>query len=167
VDPGAKLAVVACSALVVASIGCSEVAPSAGSGPPEAPPQCENVDSDPAVDVDFHATIRPLFNRRLNNPAGPGCSECHYPLGDLLFGITQGQLDLSTLGTLRKGGLTSGVAIVVPGCPCDSALVQKLLGVYPPDTTQMPKWAPRAWTPAEIQVVIDWIAEGAQGADSE
>ncbi len=140
--------------------------PSTGA-PVQQVPECVDADSNPAGNVDFRASIRPLFNRRLNNPTGPGCSECHYPLGDILIGIQQGELDLSTLGALRRGGVTSGGNIVIPGQPCESALVEKLLGVYTPALTQMPKWAPRAWTPAEIQLVIDWIAEGAQGADTE
>jgi hypothetical protein len=150
--------------LFFALAGCSSFEPTTG---PPGPSQCVNADSDPSAAVNFHQQIRPLLNRRLNNASGPGCSECHYPFGDIRTGIDQGELDLSTLGALRRGGITSGASIVVPGCPCDSALVLKLLGVYSPALTQMPKWAPRAWTPTEIQLVSDWIAEGANGADTE
>jgi hypothetical protein len=151
--------------VLVAAAACSSFDPQAG--PPQAP-DCVDADSDPAHDVVFHKQIRPLIDWRLDNPHGPGCAECHYKSGDLHIGIDDGQLDLTTLATLRKGGIFSGPDIVVPGKPCESAIVRKLLGIYGPAPTRMPRSpAPRYWNARETQLVIDWIAEGAKGADDE
>jgi hypothetical protein len=147
-----------------AAVACSSFEPQGGAVQ-EA--YCVDADSDPSTNVDFHKDIRPLMDWTLTNPYGPGCSECHYPTGDILEGITEGELDLSTLGSLRKGGVTSGRSIVIAGKPCESAIVRKLLGIYAPAPTRMPRSAPRYWTTAEIKLVEDWIAEGAVGADDE
>jgi hypothetical protein len=44
--------------------------------------------------------------------------------------------------------------------------VQKLVGDYF-EGLPMPKDGPPYWSQDEIQLVIDWIAEGANGGDSE
>jgi hypothetical protein len=154
-------------AVLVLASACSSFDPQAGPPQQQTPPLCVDADSDPARDVVFARQIRPLMDWRLDNPRGPGCSECHYPTGDIHEGIEVGELDLSTLGALRKGGVTSGGDIVVPGQPCESALVRKLLGNYEPAPTRMPRSARRYWTAKETQLVIDWIAEGANGSDDE
>ena len=148
------------------SFACSSFDPQASDAPPPAL-ACVDADSDPAHDVSFARQIRPKIDWRLDNARGPGCSECHYPTGDIHEGIVVGELDLSTLGKLREGGIMSGRDIVIPGHPCESAIVRKLLGIYQPAPTRMPRSAPRYWTAKETQLVIDWIAEGARGADSE
>ncbi|MGD0525507.1 MAG: hypothetical protein ABSE49_10205 [Polyangiaceae bacterium] len=146
----------------VATGGCDFFDPS--TGPTSV--ACSDVDSDPANPVSFAIQIRPLMNRSATDPTGHGCIACHYstqpthPCTDITG------LDLATLGALRQGGMISGANIVIPGKPCESALVQKLQGDYF-EGLPMPKDGPPYWSQDEIQLVIDWIAEGANGADSE
>lgn len=104
-------------------------------------------DSDPASRVSFGADVRPLLTR----PMG-GCS-CHSSSATSGF-------NLGTYDRLRRGGLNSGTSVVVPGQPCDSILVQKL-GLAPPFGSRMPYNGPPYFAPEELQVIRDWIAEGA------
>jgi hypothetical protein len=117
--------------------------------------------------VSFANDIRPLMNREPHDPAGHGCYACHYSTEPMHPGIDLGGLDLATLGALRRGGVTSGASIAIAGKPCESAIVQKLQGDYAATPVRMPKDGPPYWSDAEIQLVIDWIAEGAKGADTE
>jgi hypothetical protein len=115
--------------------------------------------SSPAA-VSFARDIRPLF-------AGvggmTGCRPCHYSSDPNPIGITQGGLDLTTLGKLRIGGNLTGARVLVPGKPDESILVQRLEGKT---GTQMPKnRAP--WSASDILKVRVWIAEGARGEDAE
>lgn len=116
--------------------------------------------------VSFARDIRPLMDRSETDPRGPGCSECHYTTRGRQLGILNGQLDMTTLGKLRRGGKTSSARIIVPGDPDASAIVQKLRGTYPIGS-RMPWNGPPYWSDAEIQLVATWIAEGARGADDE
>ncbi len=152
-------------ALLVASgvggVGCDELDPQTG----ELRMACVDVDSDPAKPVVFATDIRPLMNGAVEGTRG--CKGCHYA-GDSSGsreGFLQTNLNLETLRTIRLGGRnTPPDRIVVPGKPCSSALVQKLQGTF--GDARMPRGGP-FWEPAKIQLVIDWIAEGAQGADEE
>ena len=154
----------AAAVIAVLLAACSSFDPKTGA---PVPLQCTGTDSDPTTDVDFHRDIRPIMDRLPNDAAGPGCKACHYRGTGTQQGIQLGKLDMTTLGDLRKGGTTSGANIVNVQHPCDSAIVQKLLGVYSPAPTQMPKNAPRSLNAQEIQLFIDWIAEGAKGMDDE
>lgn len=116
-----------------------------------------------AQPVSFARDIRPLMSRDDNAPYG--CKRCHYRGGGDSQGIDLGGLDLTTLGDLRKGGVSSKRGIVVAGNPDGSALVQKLEGRYPRGA-RMPKDR-TPWSAAEIGLVRRWIAEGARGADEE
>jgi hypothetical protein len=127
---------------------------------------CTDADSDPAHTVSFADDIRPLMDRSATDPTGHGCITCHYSNQPSHQCTDLTGLDLATLGALRQGGVTSGPNIVIAGKPCESALVQKLQGDYFVGL-QMPKDGPPYWSPDEIQLVIDWIAEGANGGDSE
>ena len=107
------------------------------------------VDSDPATPVSFSLHIRPLTTR---SPGG--CVGCHG--ANATSGFSVGSYD-----SLRRGGLNSGTKIVIPGDPCGSILVQKL-GVAPPFGARMPYSGPPFYSAAELTLVRDWIAEGAQ-----
>jgi hypothetical protein len=155
---------------VIVLAACSTLDPQVG---PEAA-ACSDVDSDPGTPVSFAKDIRPLMNRSNTDPTGHGCITCHYS-GQPTQPTTQVPgnqcivvigLDLTTLGSLRRGGATSATTIAIPGKPCESALVQKLQGDYFVGL-QMPKDGPPYWSQAEIQLVMDWIAEGATGDDDE
>jgi len=147
---------------VVALAACSALDPQVG--PPAA--ACSDVDSDPDTPVSFAKDIRPLMDRSATDPSGHGCITCHYSTQPSHLCTDISGLDLATLGALRRGGATSASTIVIPGKPCESALVQKLQGDYFVGL-QMPKDGPPFWSQAEIQLVIDWIAEGATGDDDE
>ena len=64
------------------------------------------------------------------------------------------------------GGATSRMTIIVAGRPDDSAIVQKLKGTYFTGK-RMPFDGPPYLQDAEIQIVADWIAQGAVGAYNE
>lgn len=113
--------------------------------------------------VSFRRDIRPIIERPDGPPAG--CRRCHYRALSSAQGFELGGLDLTTLGTLRKGGISSGRTIVVPGNPEASVIVQKLEGTYARGERM-----PKGLTPlsrGEIDLVRRWIAEGAEGADDE
>lgn len=75
-------------------------------------------------------------------------------------------LDMDTLGSLRKGGKdTGGGSIAIAGKPCESAIVQKIRGTFSLGV-RMPKGGPYL-APEQIQLIEDWIFEGAKGDDSE
>lgn len=116
-----------------------------------------------AAAVSFRRDIRPLMSRDDAQPHG--CRRCHYRGGGDPQGLELGGLDLTTLGDLRRGGVSSKRRIVVPGDPGGSALVQKLQGSYPRGS-RMPKGRP-PWSAEEVALVRRWIAEGARGADDE
>ena len=129
--------------------------------PTEAP-----VEPDGGVDgpVVFSRDIRPLMNRA-DGPTTFGCKRCHYPGEPDPQGLQLGGLDLSSLGSLRRGGISSGQSIVIAGNPDGSALVQKLEGRYARGA-RMPKDR-TPWSAAEIALVRRWIQEGARGTDQE
>jgi hypothetical protein len=78
-------------------------------------------------------------------------------------GVAIAKLDLTTLGTLRKGGVSGAARIVVSGNPDASLLVQRIEGTV---GQQMPKNR-SPLTSAKIAKVRKWISEGAQGSDQE
>ena len=120
-------------------------------------------DASGARPVVFARDIRPLLARSDGPPAG--CKRCHYKAESAPQGYEIGGLDLTTLGTLRQGGISSGRSIVIPGDPDGSVIVKKLEGTYargarmPKDLVQLSR--------EEIGLIRRWIAEGARGADDE
>ncbi len=144
-------------AFVAAVAGCDEIDPKTG----ELRTACVDVDSNPSEPVDFKTQIRPLLNGQVAGVVG--CATCHYESVGTREGFTATGLNLEKLQTLRKGGRnTPPESIVVPGKPCSSALVTKLEGTF--GAARMPKGGPY-WEAAQIQLVADWIAEGARGED--
>lgn len=113
--------------------------------------------------VVFRRDLRPILARGDGPPAG--CKRCHYPSSSAPQGFELGGLDLTTLGSLRRGGFTSGSRIVVPGDPAASILIQKLEGTYGRGARMPKDLTPLA--PAEIALFARWIAEGATGTDDE
>lgn len=105
-------------------------------------------DSDPAASVSYAADVLPLLRR---SPGG--CVGCH--------GVAAiGGLNVTSYAGLRRGGAIAGARIVVPGRPCDSALVGKLMPI-PPFGARMPYNGPPYFTRGEIIRIADWVAEGA------
>lgn len=148
---GGKHIVLAC-----ALAACADVEPKVGA----IRPQCQDVDSNPAVSVNFETELRPRINNEVNGTRG--CIGCHSATGGTMEGFLATGLDLTKLQLIRKGS-TDDNDIIVPGKPCESLIVQKLEGTDP-EGVRMPKGGPY-WSNPEIQLMIDWIAEGAQGAD--
>ena len=159
----ASQAVLSGVSLAAVSSACSSLSPQVG----ERQAECIDVDSNPSVSVSFARTIRPWMNRSADAPKGHGCVACHLAGASEHIGVDIGGLDLTTLASLRRGGVTSGTSIVVPYKPCESALIQKLRGDYVAAPVRMPKDGPAYWPDEWIQTVSDWIAEGAMGADTE
>jgi len=113
--------------------------------------------------VNFARDIRPILGRSDGPPAG--CKRCHYRASPAPQGYDLGGIDLTTLGTLRKGGISSGPEIVIPGDPDRSVIVKKLEGTYSRGARM-----PKDLTPlsaSEIALIRRWIAEGAVGGDNE
>ena len=119
-------------------------------------PTCVDQDSDEEVDVSFAADIfDAVFDR-----SDLGCVDCHSGGGDSPIGLRTSGLNLGSYAALMRGGDASADDIVVPGRPCDSVLVQKV-GQAPPFGARMPLDGPPFLTEREIQMLSDWIAEGA------
>ena len=148
-------------AIALALTGCDELAPETG----DLRPACVDADSDPAKPVSFKDQIRPLMNGQVEGTKG--CKLCHYPgnAAGTREGFLETNLSLETLGAIRQGGLSTPPGVIfVPGKPCSSAIVKKLQGTF--GNARMPKGGPY-WTPDKIQLVVDWIAEGAQGDNAD
>lgn len=137
--------------VVLGSGGCLDVL-----GPETGPPlqaACTAEDSDPTTPVRFGPDLRNgVFER--------SCVRCHTAGGATPIGLQVGGLDLSSAASLRAGGVESGEAIVVPGDPCASVLVQKI-NAAPPFGARMPLDGPPYLGERDRQLVADWIAEGA------
>jgi len=116
---------------------------------------CDDTDSNPRTAVSFAGDIRPLTLRM------PGGCGCHLPsMTGAGVGTQVSGLDLSSLATLRAGGLISGAKVVMAGQPCSSILYQKL-SESPPYGSRMPLNGPPFFNATELALVHDWIAEGA------
>jgi len=111
-----------------------------------------NADSDPAHAVSYSLDlVDGVFVRGK-------CLSCHTGGGE---GAQQSGFVMSSYQTLRAGGRHSGTNIVIDGAPCSSILVEKL-GSAPPFGKQMPYNGPPYLNAADVQLVHDWISEGAR-----
>ena len=139
---------------------CSAIQPEVG----ELLPACVDADSnpDPNAKVNFKTQIRPIMNGDVPGPKP--CAACHYETRGSKEGLLASGLNLETLLTLKAGGRETRDAIVVPRKPCSSVIVQKLRGTF--SGARMPKGGPY-WSPEQVQLMIDWIAEGAEGANTD
>lgn len=109
---------------------------------------CGVHDSDPSRKVTWSDVRSKVLEKRCG---------CHMtPSG---FGATVGGLLLERRDTALKGG-RHGKWAIVPGDPCKSFVVQKT-GTSPPFGARMPLQASPLSGP-DRQLLIDWIAEGAQ-----
>ena len=141
IDAVAALAVAACA-----------LAPDVG---PLLASTCSDTDTQPARTVSFAAQIRPILDRPM-----AGCS-CHLPAaGEPGTATQQSGLSLGSYASLREGGTNSGPQIVIAGQPCASILYQKVSDA-PPFGSRMPLSGPPFLTSDELQLLHDWIAEGA------
>ncbi len=156
---GLRVVVMAASVGLIGTLSCSALDAKVG----DRTPGCSDTDSDPTKSVSFKNDLRPLMNGAVAGTKG--CANCHYQSQGTRQGLEQVGLNLETLGTMRKGGVNTAGNVIVPKSPCNSFVVQKLQGTAPIGA-QMPKDGPY-WGPREVQLMIDWIAEGAVGGDDE
>jgi hypothetical protein len=147
----AALVAAALAGALVPAAGCSLV-PDVG---PRLAGTCDDSDGHAGKPVSFSGDIHPLIAR------SPGGCGCHLPTpnGDGV-GTQISGLNLSSLTTLRMGGLNTGARIIVAGEPCSSLMYQKLSDA-PPFGSRMPLNGPPFWSTDELQLLHDWIAEGA------
>jgi hypothetical protein len=135
-------------AIALGAAACVDLEPDVG---PRLAGSCSDADTDPAVAVSFSRQIRPLITGacscHLPSPSGPGP------------GTQLGGLDLTSLASLREGGVASGPQVVIDGKPCASILYQKV-SPAPPFGSRMPLGGPFL-TNEELRQFHDWIAEGA------
>lgn len=111
-----------------------------------------DADSDPDSNVSYRADLAAgVFVRGR-------CIACHMPGGD---GVSESGFRMHTYQALRDGGRRSEANIVVPGAPCSSILSLKI-EASPPFGKRMPYNGPPYLSPSDIQLVHDWIAEGAR-----
>ncbi|MFM2420672.1 MAG: hypothetical protein RL385_5395 [Pseudomonadota bacterium] len=134
-------------ALVVS--GClADLSPEVG---PAIAGQCSNEDSDEGTDVSFQADILPMLTE--------GCG-CHSPKSTTPFAIDSTGFSVGSRASVLRGGQKSGSQSVVPGEPCSSQVYTKCTEA-PPYGARMPLYGPY-FTPAQMQLLHDWIAEGAR-----
>jgi len=119
---------------------------------------CVDEDSDDSVDVSYSVDI---VGTIFDVERGIGCNDCHTPGGETPIGFEVGGLDMSNNTTLRAGGVVSGSRLIVPGSPCDSILFQKV-SAGAPFGARMPLDGPPYLEDAKIELLHDWIAEGAR-----
>jgi len=150
--------VVALVALVLAP-ACASLEPETG----DRLAACVDADSDPNARVSFAKDLRPIINGLVPGPKP--CANCHFPNSGTHEGFDETNLNLTTLRWLRVGGKRTQDTIIVKGHPCKSAVIQKIRGTFG-EGARMPKGGPY-WSPAQIQLFMDWIAEGAEGDDKE
>jgi hypothetical protein len=137
---------------LAAVAACTQLDPDVG---PLLAGRCDDADSNPQARVSFARDIQPVISPRMT-----GC-DCHLPnASGPSTGTQVSGLDLSSLSSLRTGGRDSGSQIVVPLQPCASILYQKIENA-PPFGSRMPLGGPPFLSVEEIQLIHDWIAEGA------
>jgi len=102
--------------------------------------------------IDFNRDIRPILS---NN-----CIQCHGPDAAERKGGTDGlRLDV------RDGALADlgGYAAIVPGAPAKSALIERVSSTDP-DLVMPPKESGKKLTKREIDLLTQWVKEGANYA---
>lgn len=142
---GLGLASAACIESLEPDVGQLQVSP------------CRDDDSDPAQDVSFREDIIP----QILTPAGTGCLQCHAPDAPTPLGFEVSGLDLSSYAAAARGGANSDGTTIIPGQPCQSIMFQKV-SAGPPFGGRMPLNGPPYLSQEQLQLVHDWISEGAR-----
>lgn len=118
---------------------------------------CSNEDTDPSQDVSFREDIVP----KVLTSSDVDCLRCHAPDAPTPLGFEVGGLDLSTYESAARGGANSDGTTIIPGQPCESIMFQKV-SAGPPFGARMPLSGPPFLSEQQLQLVHDWIAEGAK-----
>lgn len=118
---------------------------------------CVNDDTDPSSDVSFKDDIIPMILMQ----TGTGCLQCHAPDAPTPLGFEVSGLDLSSYASAARGGANSDGTAIIPGQPCQSIMYQKV-SPAPPFGGRMPLNGPPYLSEQQLQLVHDWISEGAK-----
>jgi hypothetical protein len=119
---------------------------------------CVNDDSDPSEDVSFRDHI---VAEILNTEDEVACLQCHAPDAPTPLGFEVSGLDLSSYEAAARGGANSDGTAIIPGQPCQSIAYQKV-SPGPPFGARMPLSGPPYLNERQLQLLHDWIAEGAK-----
>ena len=92
----------------------------------------------PSQGISYTNDVRPILETR--------CARCH------MGTFTSADLHIDSYEKLMAG--SDNGPVIIPGNANESLLVQKILN------GEMPKRGPKL-TPAEVQIIIDWINAGA------
>jgi hypothetical protein len=98
-----------------------------------------SINAAPETQISYTRDVQPILESR--------CGSCHF--GE----FTSAELHMDTYESLMAG--SENGPVIVPGDPKKSLLVQKI------SSGKMPKRGPKL-TPAQIQIIVDWIDQGAQ-----
>lgn len=98
-----------------------------------------SINAAPATQISFSDDVQPILESR--------CANCHF--GE----FTSAELHMDTYESLMEG--SENGPVIVAGSAKKSLLVQKI------STGEMPKRGPKL-TPAQVQIIMDWIDQGAQ-----
>lgn len=98
-----------------------------------------SINAAPETRISFSDDVQPILESR--------CANCHF--GE----FTSAELHMDTYESLMEG--SENGPVIVAGSAKKSLLVQKI------STGEMPKRGPKL-TPAQVQIIMDWIDQGAQ-----
>lgn len=98
--------------------------------------------------VDFNRHVRPLLADR--------CFACH----GFDENAREAELRLDTLAGATA--VRDGAAAIVPGRPSESQLIRRITSIDPDEQMPPPGSHRQPFTAAEIQLLRDWIAQGAE-----
>ncbi len=118
---------------------------------------CVNADTDPGDDISYRDDIiAGIFV-----PGAGACLNCHAPDAPTPIGFEVSGLDLSTYSAALRGGANSDGIAIIAGQPCQSIMYQKVSSGSP-FGGRMPLNGPPYLTDRQLQLIHDWIAEGAK-----
>jgi mono/diheme cytochrome c family protein len=104
----------------------------------------------PAADVDFSRDVRPILSRN--------CFDCHGP------DSKQRKADLRLDTKAGAFADLGGHFVFVPGKPAESEALRRMTSDDPDERMPPPKTGKRP-TPAQIELIRQWIAEGAKWSE--
>ena len=109
-----------------------------------------------AIPLSAHAAEKISFNRDIRPILSENCFYCHGPDAQK----QKAELRLDLRDAALKGG-ESGKAAIQPGKPAESEVIKHILSTDP-DEHMPPKKSGKTLKPQEIELLKQWIAEGAE-----
>ncbi len=118
----------------------TEAAPATEAPVTEAPAtEAAATEAAASTNISFAAQVKPIFDNK--------CIKCHG-----IDSVKEG-LDMRTYESIMAGSFNG--AVIIPGDAANSFAVQEIVD------GEMPKRGPKV-TPEELQLIIDWVNQGAQ-----